>query len=180
MMLVGLKDNTEGSVDAQGRFTLTNVVPGKYRLDAQIGANWTLKSAVINGRDTLDFPADVGPNDKAGDAVLTFTDQTQEVTGTLQDAAGRPAPDFTIVVFPADKAFWSATRRIRTSRPGTDGRFVVRGLPAGEYRIAALVDLAPGEANDPAVLADLVPASVTFSLREGERKVQDLRMAGER
>jgi hypothetical protein len=180
MTLVGAKDGTEGGVDAQGRFTLTNVAPGKYRLDAQMGANWTLKSAVVNGKDTLDSPVDVGPNDRASAAVLTFTDQSQEIAGTLQDAAGRPAPDFTIVVFPADRALWTAARRIRTCRPGTDGRFVVRGLPAGEYRIAALVDLAPGEATDPAVLDDLVPASVTLSLREGERKVQDLRMAGER
>jgi 5-hydroxyisourate hydrolase-like protein (transthyretin family) len=177
MMLIDKGASTEARVDAQGRFTLTNVVPGKYRFDAQLGPAWTFKSAVVNGRDSLDFPFEVSASDRIGEAVLTFTDQTPEVTGTLQDASGRPAPDFTIVVFPADKSYWSAMRRIRTARPATDGRFVVRGLPAGEYRIAALVDLAPGEAGDPEVLDQLVQASVAFALRDGERKVQDIRIA---
>ena len=179
MLMIGVgKSSADGTVDSEGRFSLTNVVPGKYRLDAQLGPNWNLKSAMVKGRDTLDFPFDVTATDKITDAIVTFTNRAQEVTGTLLDASGRPAPDFTIVVFPADKTYWSAARRIRTARPATDGRFAVRGLPAGDYRIAALVDLAPGEANDPEVLDQLVAASITFSLREGEQKVQDLRMAG--
>jgi hypothetical protein len=137
-----------------------------------------LKSAVINGKDSLDFPLDIGPNDRALEALVTFTNQTQDVSGTLQDAAGRPASDFTVVVFPAEKALWLATRRIRTIRPGTDGKFTVKGLPAGEYRIAALADIAPGEANDPSFLEQVVPASIPFTLAAGQNKVQDIRIAG--
>ena len=172
-------------IEPDGRFTFDGVTPGRYRLNATVpvapgsgpGAGWTLKSAVVNGKDALDFPLEVRPNEQISDAVVTFTDATQEVSGTLQDAAGRPAPDFTIVVFPADKALWTASRRIVTSRPGTDGKFTVARLPVGNYRIAALVDIAPGEANDPAFLEQLVAASVPFSLAEGEKKVQDLRIA---
>jgi hypothetical protein len=54
----------------------------------------------------------------------------------------------------------------------------VTGLPPGEYRIAALVDVAPGEINDPAFLEQIVAASVKVTLAEGERKTQDLRIAG--
>jgi hypothetical protein len=96
----------------------------------------------------------------------------------MSDAAGRPAPDFTIVIFPADKNYWLSTRRIRTTRPDTSGKFSVANLPAGDYRIAALIDIAPGEQTDPAFLEQLLPASVTFTLREGEQKVQDIRIAG--
>lgn len=177
-LLLGVSD---GRVTADGRFTLSNITPGKYRIDAQLagpGGSWTLKSAIAGGKDALDFPLEIGPNDRISDSVLTFTMQTQEVAGTLQDSSGRPAPDYTVIVFPADKSLWGAARRIKTARPGTDGRFTLRGLPAGEYRIAALTDLAPGEANDPALLDQLVPASVAFSLKEGERHVQDIRIAG--
>lgn len=171
---------TGTQADADGRFTLSEITPGKFRFSVQpagLDPNWSLKSAVVDGRDTLDFPLEIRPNDKVQDAVLTLTNRSQEVSGTLQDAAGRPAPDFTVVVFPADKNLWSAPRRIRTARPGTDGRFIVRGLPEGSYRIAALVDIAPGEANDPALLEQLVPASLPFSLGAGEHKVQDIRIA---
>jgi hypothetical protein len=133
----------------------------------------------VKGQEALDFPVDILPNEEIKDVVVTFTDATQEVNGSLQDAAGRPAPDFTIVVFAADAKYWSTpTRRVRSTRPGTDGRFTVSGLPPGEYRIAALVDVAPGEINDPAFLEQLVPASVPFALAEGERKTQDLKIAG--
>jgi hypothetical protein len=172
---------TGTQADTDGRFNLSDITPGKYRFAVQpagLESTWSLKSALVDGRDTLDFPLEIGPNDKVSDAVLTLTNRTQEVNGTLQDAAGRPAPDFTVVVFPADKALWSVPRRIRTARPGTDGRFIVRGLPEGSYRIAALVDIAPGEANDPGLLEQLVPASVPFSLGSGEHKVQDIRIAG--
>jgi hypothetical protein len=174
---------TGAQIDSAGRFTLSDVTPGKYRFAAQLAGTsptWSLKSAIVNGRDTLDVPLEIGPNDKIADAVLTFTNQVQEISGTLQDASGRAAPDFTVVVFPADRAYWSASRRIKTTRPGTDGRFIVRNLPAGNYRIAALMDIAPGEANDPSLLEQLVPASVPFSLAEGERKVHDIKIAGQR
>ena len=179
-LMVGI-GGTGGQVDRSGRFTLPDVTPGKYRVSTQLStpeATWTLKSAILNGKESLDFPVEIGPNDRAGEAVVTFTNQNQQVGGTLSDAAGRPAPDFTIVIFPADKAYWLSARRIRTARPDTDGKFSVPNLPTGDYRIAALVDIAPGEQTDPAFLEQLVPASITFSLHDGEKKVQDIRIAG--
>ena len=49
---------------------------------------------------------------------------------------------------------------------------------SGDYRIAALVDLAPGEQSDPALLEQLVPASVAFSLAAGEQRTQNITIAG--
>jgi protocatechuate 3,4-dioxygenase beta subunit len=170
-----------GPVDSSGKFALTGITPGKYTVVASFNspeATWTLKSAVFKGRDALDYPLEVAPNEEIANAVITFSDQTQTVSGKLSDASGRPSPDFTIVVFPADKNLWAATRRIKTTRPGTDGRFNIADLPAGDYRIAALVDIAPGEANDPAFLDQLVPASVAFVLKDGENKLQDLKLSG--
>ena len=174
-------------VDASGRFTINGVTPGRYQVSAFVptpagagpGLGWSLQSAVFKGRDVLDFTLEVTPGDEISGGVLTFSDATQQVSGTLQDQGGRPAPDYTIIVFAADKRFWvPQARRIRTTRPGTDGRFTVTNLPAGDYRLAAVVDIATGEANDPAFLEQLIPASVPITLAEGDRKVQDLRIAG--
>ena len=101
-----------------GQFTVTGVTPGRYRLTGNApwrpgrgpGITWTLRSAMVKGRDVLDFPLDIGPGDEVADAVLTFTDATQQVAGVLQDASGRPAPDYTIMVFAGDKRTGSRCR----------------------------------------------------------------------
>ena len=183
-LMVGIPS---AQVDASGRFTINGVTPGRYLVSAFVptppgagpGLAWSLQSAVFKGRDVLDFALDVAPGDEISGGVLTFSDASQQVTGTLQDQSGRPAPDYTIIVFAADKRFWvPQARRIRTTRPGTDGKFTVTNLPAGEYRLAAVVDIATGDANDPAFLEQLMQASVPITLAEGDRKVQDLRIAG--
>jgi hypothetical protein len=174
-------------IDGSGQFTITGLTPGRYNLSGTAplaagsgpGPGWILESAIVKGRDMLDFPLDIGPNDSITDAVVTFTEYRQEVSGSLQDASGRPAPDYTIVVFAADNQYWTAqSRRVQSTRPGTDGRFTVPNLPPGEYHMAAVTDVLPTEVNDPAFLEQLVSASFKFTLGPGERKSQDLKIAG--
>jgi len=178
----GLKDiGGPPTIDASGHFTLTGVVPGRYRLTASLSspqATWTAKSAMLKGHDVLDVPFDVAPNEDLSNALVTFTNLTQEVSGHLQDASGRPATDFTIVLFPADRAVWASPRRVRTARPGTDGQFVIANVPAGDYRLAAVVDVAPGEASDPSFLDEVSATSIAVTLHEGEKKIQDVRLTG--
>jgi hypothetical protein len=145
----------------------------------QGNGGWTLKSAVVNGRDTLDFPFELRPNEEIAGALLTFTDASQEVSGTLQDPTGRPTSEFTIIVFAADRQFWTPqSRRIVSTRPDTSGKFTVRTLPPGDYRVTAVTDVEQGEWFDPAFLQQLVGVSVPFSLGQGQKHTQDLRVAG--
>jgi len=55
--------------------------------------------------------------------------------------------------------------------------FTITDLPAGEYLIAALTDVEPADLADPAFLSQIVPAAIPVTLREGEKKTQDLTMA---
>jgi hypothetical protein len=136
-----------------------------------------LRSVTIAGRDVLDFPLEIG-GDVSG-VVATFTDQHTELSGTLQSAANIPAPDYFVVVFSRDRAFWRlASRRVQAARPDTDGRFVFRDLPAGEYLLAALTDVEPSDLGDPVFLEALTSGAVPVSLSDGERKTQDLRLVG--
>jgi hypothetical protein len=164
-----------------GAFTLTGVLPGRYRLSlggpGEVSGGWQLKSATFGGRDVLDLPVEIAPESATGPFVLTFTDRTQQVSGSLHDQAGRPATDYAILVFADDERYWAAgSRRIRTARPATDGQFNIDGLPAGDYRIAALTDITPAESSDPAFLRAVRDASMPFTLNEGERRVQDFRL----
>jgi protocatechuate 3,4-dioxygenase beta subunit len=171
-----------GTAQASGEFNLSGVVPGRYLLSAalpvpSIESGWYLKSATINGRETLDVPVDIRAGEQITDAVITMTDQPTELVGTMTDSTGSPAPEYFIVVFAEDEAHWQFdSRRIMQSRPLSDGSFAFRNLPPGPYRLAAVTDVQQNEWFDPDFLRQLVPASIRIALTEQGKVRQDLRV----
>ena len=167
------------TADTNGRFTFTGVSPGQYRIRATGAAGWTVKGVMADGKDTLDFPLEVKPGENLSNVNVEFTDKFTDLKGTIQSQNGQPTSDFTVIIFAADQRYWVPLgRRIRSARPSTDGKFSFNGLPAGDYRIAALTDVEPGAWNDPALLQQLMSASLAVRLVEGQSVVQDIRVSG--
>ncbi len=172
-----------GRVDGDARFTFAGIAPDTYQFATSWTApaasdRWTLKGSVVNGRDAYESPLTIAPDDRI-DWTVTYTTTPTTLTGVFQDRSGHVATDYYLLVFSADRAFWTpGSRRVRTARPATDGAFVVKGVPAGEYYLAALTDLEPGEWNDPTLLERLIPTAARVVLREGQTTVQDFRVGG--
>ena len=109
--------------------------------------------------------------------MLTFSDRHTELGGALLTAAGQPAPEYLVAVFPADRSAWRAgTRRLKATRPGSDGHFSFVDLPPGDYLLAALTDAPDDDWQTPAVLDALAKSGVKVTLAEGEKKNQNLRI----
>jgi hypothetical protein len=170
-------------VAADGSFSLEGFAPGRYDLTAFAPGtttgvpNWMLKSAVAGGRDLLDG-VDIQPNTDIGNLVVTFTDKVTELTGLLVDSAGRPAPEFYVIVFPTDASRWvQRSRWLRPpARPASDGRYRITALPPGEYYLAAITEFNPNDWFTASFLEQVVPGAITITIGEGERKTQDVKL----
>ena len=63
-------------------------------------------------------------------------------------------------------------------RAGVDGKFRFTNLLAGEYFLAALSDFEPQDVYRPDFLEQVSAAAMKIVVAEGEKKVQDIRIAG--
>jgi hypothetical protein len=167
------------TIRGDGSFDIRGIAPGRYLVTATDPEGWLLKSAVIGGRDAADIPIEIAPDTRIENAVVTFTNRATQVTGRLQAAGGRPVSEYSVVIFPADRSLWMrGSRRNAVTRPGTDGEFVVAGLPAGAYIASLAADVSDLEVGDPAFFEALAGRGVKFTLADGEKKVQNLRVGG--
>lgn len=165
------------NADASGRFSVAGVIPGRYRVNAFGAQAWQVKQVLVNGIDVLDFPFEVESGSQVPDVTIQFGDKVTELKGTLSAADGSPTADYSVVIFPDDSRYWIPhARRMRSTRPATDGTFSIVGLPPGDYRIAAVTDVEAGEWLDPEFLRQLVPTSVSVRLADGQPVMQDLRV----
>jgi uncharacterized protein (DUF2141 family) len=163
-------------VDANGRFSITGVTAGRYRLQAAIDgpSGWMLSSSTVNGRDALDTPIDL--RQSVDGAVVTFSDRPAELSGVVRDPSGRPSATDTVIVFPADRTLWiPRSRRIRAERVVADGTFQFRLLAPGDYYVAAAADVDEYERFDSTVLERLaVSSALKITITEGEKKTVDV------
>jgi hypothetical protein len=171
------------STDKSGAFTIVGTTPGRYRVLATAPSTapagqpaWSVRSVVSGGQDVTDLPIDIAPG--AGVSMtVTFTDRVSELSGTVSMPSGQPATDYFVIALPADQQYWAPqTRRIVSARPDANGRYIIRGLPAGDYRLAATTDLVPGDLSDVNALTLLAAQSAPVRLGLGEKKTVDLQV----
>jgi hypothetical protein len=173
---------TGGSTTAtDGKFKIPGVAPGRYRLNVVqpppvAPIRWTVRSVVVGGQDALDGAVDL--RQSIADAVITLTDRIAELSGKVEAGAGGPA-DYTMVLFSTDRTHWRAqSRRILSTRTASDGSYTYRIVPPGEYFLAPVDDVEPGEWFDPAFLQRLAPTALRLTIGEGEKKVQNVKVGG--
>lgn len=165
-------------IEPDGTFLLVGVPAGTLWIRAQAPAGWALTSAVLDGRDSIDTPFEVRGGEKITGMHLLFKDKQSEITGTLTDEQGAPITEYTVLAFPTDSTLWRPqARQIRTVRPDQVGRFQLRGLPPGDYYVATIDPVEPGEWFEPAFLEEHRTGAARLTLREGDVKTQDFKIS---
>ena len=169
------------ALNADGTFEIPGIPPGAYlfRLTGPglSPTGWWTRSMTAGNRELLDRTIEVRPGSPSMNAVVLMSDRHTELSGTLRTSTGQPAADVFVIAFSSNRTMWGpGARRVRAVRPGADGRFSMLDLPPGDYLLGVVTDIDPDDWENPAVLEQLVPTSVTVTIGEGEKKVQDLRL----
>ena len=170
-------------VEADGRFRVTNLMPGKYAVTVSSGRGsaaaqaWTVRSIVAGGRPIPDVAFELTDRPIA-DVVVTVTDCVSVLRGTLSTAGNQPAPDFYVIAFPADPAYWSArTSRVQAVRPATDGAFLFKSIPPGSTCWRRSPTSSRRSGYDPAFLAAVRSSAIAVKVVEGATTTQNVRIA---
>ena len=158
------------------RYTVTASWPGMRSGDGTTG--WWLTTVQVDNRDLGDAPIDVRANTDVTGISIGFRDRVGAIEGLLSDAAGRPAPEYFVVAFSADRASWTTTSRrfVAPVRPGTDGRYRVNGLLPGDYYLAVVTAVGQDESADPAFLEAILPSAIKITVGAGDTRRQDLKI----
>ncbi len=169
--------------DSLGRFQFRDILPATYKIFLKAPPlrmdeieQWQIER--VNDRRFVDTPAIVDVRQLAAALDIAVTGRFGSVVGTVQDSSGEPFGDKAVVVYPSQNSLWTAgSIRVRATRPATDGRFVVRGLPEGDYNLA-LVDIP--ELNEwllPQFLSRLSPSALVV-VRDNVESDVALRVPG--
>jgi hypothetical protein len=174
------------TVQADGAFRVEGLPPDRYLVGASWPGmrtgdgttGWWITSIRVGDRELGDAPIDVDPNANVRDVAITFSDRIGVIEGTLTDAAGRPAPEYFVLAFPVERSSWTTLSRriVPPARPGTDGRFRLAGLLAGDYYLAVVTTMDSEDGTDPAFLESILPSAIRLTVGRGQALRQDLRI----
>jgi hypothetical protein len=179
-------NRVEARMSPDGTFELPDVPPGRYHvLGESASRDWRFASARSSEAD-LTTGALTITNASVSDVLLSFTDKTMSLTGTVTDETGKAAVDGSVVLMPANVKAWitagMAVQRTKVVQIAPDGSYQLTVELPGEYvLVAAPPDVNPQTTMSPITVdADFALAYVVtgtrVTLAPGDTKTQALAM----
>lgn len=169
-------DSLTGDVAANGTFRVRGVMTGRHYLTLEgLPDPWHIQAVLLRGRNTMFEPMDLHEGEQLHDVVIVVSDRAGDLNGLVTDSAGRPLGDALVVAMSQSPALWSrVSPRFRTTRADKDGRYHVRGLPSGSYRMAAVAGMDEHSAWRREWLAGIYVRATPLSLSAAETRAFDL------
>jgi hypothetical protein len=134
-----------------------------------------MASVLLDGEDVTDRAIEL--DGRPVSLAVHLTSRLTEVSGTVQRSVtvlGGAAPTH-VVLFPDDSARWhEESISIRIAPVAADGRFLIRGAPAGDNYLVVAVDGLRPFLPEPAVLSALKPLATLIRLDAGATRAVTL------
>jgi hypothetical protein len=113
---------------------------------------------------------------------IVLTDRVTELSGRVTDGSGRAVNNWVVIAFGVDRELWYPGSRFidQTAGAQPDGRFVITGLPPGEYFVAAVarrpLSEDDGKRDDPEFLDSIARQAHRVILTDGQKVTIDPRL----
>jgi hypothetical protein len=163
----------QARVGPNGAFSLRDVSEGLYRLTAT-GASQEcyLKSIRYAGMEVSDDEFNVVRGTQAT-LEVTISSRGGNIQGTVKDADGLPAAGVRVVLVP-DEAHRSEFRLFKQTNTDPYGRYNIRGIAPGAYKLFSWEQVEQNAWEDPDFLKPFEAKSESVSLQESDGKSIDL------
>ncbi|MFB3778013.1 MAG: carboxypeptidase regulatory-like domain-containing protein [Bryobacteraceae bacterium] len=162
----GMFGYPSGRTASDGSFKVSGVFPDRYYLNLSgLPEGAYVKSVKLAGQEVLDKGVDLSGfrGSAALEVLLSLKGATLEGTATAGD---KPAVGSTIAVLP-DPPRPSQPYLNKTATADQDGKFTIRGLAPGRYKVYAFEESMPELARDPSLAAPFEQKAVKVDLDAG-------------
>ena len=157
-------------------FSASAIPPGDYQLKLTSAlSDWLPEFLTAGDRDLLVDGLRIQGADRVANVSLALARADAELTGRVIGPDDAAVFDRTVIVFPEERQHWTmASGRVRWAQPDTTGRFEIRGLPPGRFRLA-LIEGAKGERWSPEMLEASSSHALPISIEQGQRVIQTIK-----
>ena len=163
----------------RGAFHLTDIAPGHYHLKVTpLEENAYVKSARLDDAEAPEDDLDLTRLTPASSLKIVVSRNGGQLSGKLIDKTGDPlGPAPAMVLLASDGKEIDLERSLKTAE---DGTYRFQAIRPGKYRLLAFDSEQFGWGGDfRAKLKKLAAAAETIEIKEGDRKVKDLKLTAE-
>jgi hypothetical protein len=161
-------------LNADGTFSLTNVMPGEYRAQVLgMPVDYYVKEARVEQTDVLNAPWVINEPVR-GNLNIVVSSAAGQIDGTLTDKTSQPVSALQTVLIPDEHR--DRPELFRSAVTDKSGKFTFRGVTPGNYKIFAWESLEPNAYYDPQILRQYEDQGHQIRVLESDKKTVDVKM----
>ena len=166
--------STPSTVAADGTFHIDGVNPGEYRFTIfPSPVNYYIKEVRFGGTEALNTPINI-PAGATEMLEIVLSPRVAQVDGTVNDEKGQPVQGVQAVLVPdAHRDRFELFRAVTT---GPDGRFTIRGVSPGDYKLYAWESIESFGYYDPELLKRDEAKGQRIKIQESDKTTVTVKM----
>jgi len=168
--IFGPLPNSEVAADLT--FTLKGIF-GAYGVTLSgLPGGWIVKSVRLGGEDVTERTVDLRGKDRFE---IVLSNRPAGLTGRVVLAPGEAAPDYRVLLIPADKEQWNSITSQRSAPTTSAGTFKLTAIRPGEYFVALVpAEEMPSPLNAAAAYERIVKLAQRVTFTDDEQKEIEL------